>query len=113
MSRIKILSPKVERYGIIVSVPLNQKVLLVTGLDIYEAEENFIKKRDNAIEYDKKVELDRVRALLNFAACCGAQLEKMNKEGDELFITLSFYSQENLADFEENMVIAISSSMMK
>lgn len=113
MSRIKILSPKVERYGIIVSVPMNQKVLLVKGLDISEAEESFIKKRDNAIEHDQKVELDRVRALLKFAACCGAQLEKMNKKDDILFITLSFYSQENLADFEENMAMAVSSSMMK
>ena len=63
MSNIKILSPKVEEYILVVSIPLESSIH-VESRNISDVEKFFISKVKNESNHDKKVEFDRVRALL-------------------------------------------------
>ena len=67
MASIKILSPKIEKYVLVVSIPLELPIIIVKNQTIEEAEEFFISKRDKESNHAKQVEFDRARALLKWA----------------------------------------------
>lgn len=104
MEKHKMLEPKIEEYGIVVSIPLEAPILIVKNQTISEAEESFILKRDAESNYNKKVEFDRARALLKWAACCNAKLHEMHNEDKKLSISLSFSKMEDIILFRDSMV---------
>lgn len=112
MSVMKILSPVVEKYGITVSIPMSEPFGFTTKLTIYEAENLFVQKRDNASMHAVKVEFDRARALLKYAGTYGANLEQIYCEKQKLKVTVSFCRLEELVEFKETMSRAVSGAIM-
>lgn len=113
--KIKILSPVVERYSIDVSIHIERPVLIVNGWTIYDAEEYFIRQRDHAETYQRKVELDRARALFKYASACNAFLEEVkNVETDKkLIFSFGFYSLDSMLYFKDTMSQMVDSATMK
>lgn len=107
MSRIKILSPVVERYALVVSIPM-QKTMLIMKENIAEAEEYFALKRDKATDQEVKVEFDRARALLKYAASCGGELEELSYKDSKLKVMLSFEKEEQMYGFRNSMATAVA-----
>ncbi len=113
--KIKILSPVVERYSIDVSIHIERPVLIVNGWTIYDAEEYFIRQRDHAETHQRKVELDRARALLKCASSWNALLKEVrNVENDKkLIFSFTFHNLDSLLIFRDTMVQMVDSSTMK
>ena len=103
MANIKILSPYVEEYVIVVSIPLETHILIVRNQTISEAEKFFIAKRDKTREHDKQVEFDRARALLKWADCCNAELVEMHIVDHKLKVSLGFSNMEDMLYFRDHM----------
>ena len=113
MARIKILSPKVEEYVLVVSIPLESPIIIVKNQNIGEAEESFISKRDKESNHGKQVEFDRARALLKWAACCNGNLVEMHNADHKLKVSLGFSSMEELILFRDSMAANVSGATMK
>ena len=113
MASIKILSPKVEEYVLVVSIPLESPIFIVKNQTIGEAEESFISKRDKESNHRKQVEFDRARALLKWAACCNANLVEMHNADHKLKVYLSFFSMEDMIQFRDSLAINVSGATMK
>ena len=113
MANIKILLPQVEEYILVVSIPLESPTIIVKNQTISEAEQFFVTKRDNKSDHSKKVEFDRARALLKWAACCNATLVEMNNEDRKLKVSLGFSTLENMIEFRDSMAINVSGATMK
>lgn len=109
----KVLSPVVERYTIVVSVPMSLKLITIKGQNIYEVEEAFAKKRERTDDKRRKIEFDRVRALLKYASTFSAQLEEIYNSHKKLVITLSFDSLESLNQFSNTMSSEVNNATMK
>ena len=113
MASIKILSPKIEKYVLVVSIPLELPIIIVKNQTIEEAEEFFISKRDKESNHAKQVEFDRARALLKWADCCDAKLVEMHNADHKLKVSLSFSTMEDMIMFRDSMVTNVSDAMMK
>lgn len=125
MANIKILSPKVKveqrkalmgetlLHYLVVSVPLKNSIIIVKNQSIGEAETSFISKRDKESDHSKKVEYDRVRALLKWAACCNAILLEMHNGEHKLMLSLAFPNMEDMYVFEDSMVTNVDGATMK
>ena len=113
MAGIKILSPMVEEYIIVVSIPQKTPVTVVKGQSIREAEEYFIARRENAESHSRKIELDQARALLKWASCCNADLEGMSNAGRKVKFYFSFSSAEDMLAFRDSMSTNVSGATMK
>lgn len=107
MSGVKVLSPVVERYALVVSIPM-QRTMLIMKDNIAEAEEYFCLKRDKATEHEEKVEFDRARALLKYAASCGGELEELRYKDSKLKVMLSFDSEDQMYGFKNSMATAVA-----
>ncbi len=108
MAGIKILSPMVEEYIIVVSIPFETPIIHITRVNskkqtVDEAEHYFITRRDNAGEYSQKVEFDRARALMKWASCSDARLVEMITKDKKLKASFSFSSYENMMYFRDNL----------
>lgn len=110
---LKVLSPIVEQYALTVSVPMEMPLVIPKDQSIYSAEYSFTVKRDRVSDHARKVELDRARAVLKYASCCGATLNEMHNADHKLKITLGFTSIESLINFRDTMGSAVSSATMK
>ena len=113
MANIKILSPKVEEYVLVVSIPLESPIIIVRNQTIYEAEESFISKRDTEGNHDRKVEFDRARALLKWAGCSNANLVEMHNVDHKLKVSLGFSTMEDMIQFRDSMATNVSGATMK
>ena len=113
MSNFKEVSTKVERYAIIVSVPMSVRLITIKGQDIYEVEEAFRRKRDSANDSSRKTEFDRVRALLKYASTCGAQLDEIYNAHKKLVLSLCFFSWEDLTQFNKTMAFEVDKATMR
>ena len=113
MSNFKEVSTKVERYAIIVSVPMSVRLITIKGQDIYEVEEAFRRKRDSANDSSRKIEFDRVRALLKYASTCGAQLDEIYNAHKKLVLSLCFFSLEDLTQFNKTMAFEVDKATMR
>lgn len=113
--KIKELSPVVERYSIDVSIHIERPVLIVKEWTIYQAEEYFIRQRDHAEKFQRKVELDKARALLKYASTCNAFLKEVrNVENDKkLIFSFGFYSLDSMLYFKDTMSQMVDSATMK
>lgn len=111
----KVLSPVVERYTIEVSIYIERPVLIVKGWTIYDAEDYFIRQRDHEEKTQRKVELDRARALIKYASTCNAFLKEVrNAENDKkLIFTFAFHSLDSLLYFRDTMGQIVDSASMK
>ena len=113
MSNIKILSPKVEEYILVVSIPLESSIH-VESRNVSDVEKFFISKVKNESNHDKKVEFDRVRALLKWASCCNARLvDILHNSNHKLKVSLGFSSLESMIDFRDAMSESVSDAAMK
>lgn len=74
------LNPTVERYSILVSIPL-----------------------ESTDKESIKLELNKVRALLKHSEVYGARLEKMYNSGNKLKVSVSFSSIEKMIEFRDTM----------
>ena len=113
MANIKIMSPKVEEYVLVVSIPLESPILIVKNQSISDAEKSFISKRDKESYHGKKVEFDRARALLKWASCCNARLVEMHNADHKLKVFLSFATLESMIEFHDAMDVNVSGATMK
>ena len=113
MANVKILSHKVKveqrkAHYLVVSVPLKNSIVIMKNQSIGEAEMSFISKRDKENDHSKKVEYDRVRALLKWAGCCNAILLEMHNGGHngehKLMLSLAFPNMKDMYVFEDSMV---------
>lgn len=112
MSNIKILSPKVEEYILVVSIPLESSIH-IESKNISDAEKFFISKVNKESNHDKKVEFDRARALLKWASCCNAHLVDIQNSNHRLNVSLGFSSFESMIDFRDAMSKSVSDAAMK
>lgn len=103
MANIKILSPKIEEYVLVVSIPLESSIIIRRNQNIDEAERSFISKRDNETDNEKKVEFDMARALLKWASCCNARLVEMHNKEHKLHVSLGFSDKEDMINFHNNI----------
>lgn len=83
----------------VVSLPLSFPVVIRRNQTIGEAEISFMRKRDAEVSHAKKVELDRVRALLKWGEACNANLVEIHQVGHEVKITLEFTTPQDLIEF--------------
>lgn len=113
MANIKFLSPQVEGYVLVVSIPLASPTIIAKNQTIGEAEESFISKRDKECNHDRKVEFDRARALLKWATCCNANLVEMHNADHKLKVSLGFSTMEDMLQFRDSMATNVYGSTMK
>lgn len=106
---------KIESYVLTVSMPLNQPDLVVANkrLKLSEVEESFIRLRDTAMSSYEKVEFDRVRALLKYASCFGADLVDFEHKARNLTVLLKFTSLDSVVEFSNTMAQSVSDATMK
>ena len=91
-----------DTHSATINVPLAEPNRIIDGQSIYEAEGEYIKKRDEQITNVKKAEYDKVRAILKAASTCGATLGTQKFEYGTLTITLHFATLAELDYFEMN-----------
>lgn len=114
MADFKKILPKVEEYILVVSIPLETPIsLIVRNQTIHEAENSFISKRDKESDYKKKVEFDRARALLKWAAYCNAKLLEMHNANRKLKFSFGFPSMEAMIEFYEYLLPCVYGSTME
>lgn len=114
MAYFKKIVPKVEEYILVVSIPLETPIsLIVRNQTIHEAENSFISKRDKEADHKKKVEFDRARALLKWAASCNAKLLEMHNADRKLKFSFGFPSMEAVIEFYENLIPCVDGSTME
>lgn len=113
MANIKILSPRIEEYILVVSIPLESPIFIVRNQSIDAAEQSFMSKRDKETNHGKQVEFDRARALLKWASCCNANLVEMHNADHKLKISLSFSTEENMNQFRNFMTTNVDGATMK
>lgn len=113
MAHIKNLSPKVEEYVLVVSIPLKSPIIIVKNQTIGEAEESFISMRDKEHNHDNQIEFDRARALLKWADCWDAKLVEMHNADHKLKVSLSFSTMEDMIQFHDHMATNVSDATMK
>lgn len=113
MSETKNSLTVVERYAIVVSVPISQAMAIIKGQNIDEAEKSFARRRDSEQDYNRKIEYDRIRALLKYAGCYGAKLEDLHNVPNKLEITVSFVLIDYMLDFRDTLDAAMADSVMK
>ena len=113
MAHIKILSPKVEEFVLVVSIPLETPMVIICNQSIDDAELSFISKRDKESNHSKKVEYDRARALLKWANCCNARLVEMHNANHELKVYLGFATMEHMTTFHDSLAINVNGATMR
>ncbi len=113
MAKIKVTSPKVEEYVLVVSIPLKKPILILGAQTVGEAEDLFIYARNMENDHHRKVEYDRARALLKWAGCCNAKLKEIDCEDRKLFFTFAFSTIADMNEFYNNMVTNVSGATMK
>ncbi len=111
MAHIRILSPTVEEYIIVVSIPLKSPTILIKNQTINEAEESFISRRNTTSDHTKRIEFDIIAQLLKLANCCNANLVEMHNVDYKLNITLSFSTINDMMRFNENMGVNVRSTV--
>ncbi len=113
MASIKILSPKVEEYVLVVSIPLESPILIVKNQSISDAEKSFISRVDKENNHGKKVEFDMARAMLKWASCCNARLVEMHNADHTLKFSLGFATLESMIEFRDAMNVNVTGATMK
>ena len=103
MSNFKEVLPNVERYAIVVSVPMKSKIIDINAKDIHELKEIFIKDGETTKDIHRKKECEIIVELLKIATSYSAQVYEMYKTRKKLVITLSFMSLEKLVEFNKTM----------
>ncbi len=108
------LNLRVENYIVTISIPVRTHFTLAKNMSIWEAKDFFIKLRDNKLnKHDEAVELDRVRALLKFAANVNAQLYAIERRKFDLKICFMFMTRIDQTFFLENFKEAVEKATMK
>ena len=105
----------VTGYVISVSVPCRASYFFYKDTTFAEVEEHFTHLRDvYSKDHDVQVEMDRVRALLKYASCCGTTLKGIEKENrDLLVISFGFDSFDSMIEFRDSMEEAVEGATMK
>lgn len=98
---------------ITVSVQLESPTTIIKKQTISEAEQYFISKRDNENNHSKKVEFDRVCALLKWAECCNTTLVKMRNADRKLMVYLVFSTLRDMMEFCDHMFTNVPGATMK
>lgn len=106
-----VLKLKVEEYIIVVSTPLKSPINIIANQTSAEAQEMFISKRDEETNPDRRIELERARALLKFAERTGAELLEMNYTNNKLMLRLKFDTAFGMNWFCEWMILKVSEEM--
>lgn len=102
----------IEKYCLKVAVPSSAGVVLSVKNSIDYAEKYFQNLRDRTTKGpERKVELDRARALLKFAACCGGELENYRSMEHKLVFTLCFSNKENMEQFAADVNAAVEGAI--
>lgn len=101
-----------DTHSATIKVPLAEPNRIIDGQSIYEAEGEYIKKRDEQMTTVKKAEYDKVRAILKAASTCGATLGTQKFEYGTLTITLHFATLAELDYFEMNAMNMIMGAAM-
>ena len=93
---------KVKNYSIDVRVPWNLFTVIYCGLKNCEVVEAF-KRLLNDVDYAESDEVLKVVKLLENAIECGGKFREKKKKKDELVISFSFYTVENMIEFRDTM----------
>ena len=93
---------KVKSYSIDVSVSWSSAAIVYRGLKNWEVLETF-KRFLNDADYAKSDEALKVVKILENAIYCGGKFRETKKEGDDLIISFSFYTVENMIEFRDTM----------
>ena len=109
MANIKIKSSalQVENYILVVSLPIKKPFVIVRSQTVGQAEEFFIKQRDNETNPDRVAEFDRARALIKWAKCCNAELLEMHNADNKLMVSFVFSTVEDLIQFRDDMAVSV------
>ena len=109
MSKITIMNPIVEEYGVSVSLPMTEPIV-VSPQVVDDAEIFFMNRRNRAEKLNIKDEYDRARALIKWATNCSATLKSMKKNNNRMVFEFGFQRLEDLSHFKEYMKSIVNSA---
>jgi len=89
----------IECYSVTISVRSSVDIVISNGIHISEAQEIVEDLINLSDDYNRKIELVRIKTLLRYAACSGAMLEKMENEDSKIIVTMSFRSLDRMDRF--------------
>lgn len=101
-----------DTHSATIKIPLSEPNEIKEEKTIYEAEVEYIQKRDEQILNTKKAEYDMARAVLKAASTCGATLVSQDIMYGTLTLTLHFATLAELDYFEANAISMIMGSAM-
>ena len=111
--KIKITAkPDYNNLTVAVSIQSPKRNHIITSKDIYSAEDSYIAKRDEAQLAQDKECYDRARAVCKWAETCGTTLKSQRVQDEQLHLSFSFASTEQLKEFEESASINIAGVAM-
>ena len=109
----KITEPTAISFGITITVPMHSSFILTIKDDIYECEKNIINERENTANANEKKNIDRCRAVVQWAIACGASLVTTRHT---IFNTIDFsFSFDNfdaMLKFKEELSTRIDNFMI-
>ena len=111
MSKSSILT--VEEYVIVVKLPSSIFFVYKKDRTLADVEKFFEEKRDKDFDSNRKVEFDRVRALLKYASCFNAVLRGVETDFHDIVISLGFKSHEEMLKFRDTMEEAVEGAIIK
>ncbi len=101
MANFKILSPKVEEYILVVTIPFEYHINISNVNNISDVEKLFICKQENEELQSKKNQLDMARILMKWAFNCNARLVGISRLGNKLKVSLGFANLGCLLEFRD------------
>ena len=120
MSNIKISKAKVKieqrnaallgaeiTHYLVVSIPLENPIIIVKNQNVGKAEAYFLSKRDQEGDDSRKAEYERARSLLKWAGCCNAHLLGMHNEEHKLVFKFAFDTFEEVYRFEDYLKVNV------
>lgn len=93
---------KVKNYSIDVSVPWSSATIVYRGLENLKVLEE-LKRFLDEVDYAKGDEVLKVIKILEIAINCGGKFRETKKEMNDLVISFSFYTVENMIEFRNTM----------
>lgn len=99
--------PKVISFMVKVQIVMTLPFVSAGILSCADGERNFTMQRDHESNEERKIELDRARALMKYAATCGGELFRTNQYSGVLDCTFEFASIEQMKDFADTVKTAV------
>lgn len=99
------LSSHVERYAILVCVPIKSHI---SSQKLPNSKNDLECNSYLTLESGIKSELDKARALIQYAEKCNAKLEKMYNESGAVKMFISFSSIEGMIEFRDTLNTILS-----